>query len=333
MKITFFCRIKNKAALEQNLFYKQDIDILRSMDPDLVIATSYREIDWKSDLIFVWWWTYALVPVSIARLLGKKTIITGTFNYRAPNAPNDYFRRNFVQKFVLKAATLLTNRNVFVSKCEHNEIMKDWSLKNDSYIPHGIYHDKYTFNSERKSNEVLTLCWLHGTNIKRKCIMEILDAAVLVVKDHPDVQFILAGRSGDSVDLLQERIKTLKLENNVCIKTDLTEQEKIILQQNCTIYLQPSHYEGFGVANAEAMSCGTAVIATDAGEVKNVIGDAGVLLPDNEIGTIYSAVTKLLGDKQKRAQYGRLARQRIVDHFTVDMRKGQLLKLIKDLFS
>jgi glycosyltransferase involved in cell wall biosynthesis len=45
---------------------------------------------------------------------------------------------------------------------------------------------------------------------------------------------------------------------------------------NIAIFVQPSHYEGFGLAMAEAMACGACVITCDVGAVKDVVSDCGL---------------------------------------------------------
>ena len=59
MRICFFCKIKDRKLLDTIEFYKTDIDCLKEIDDKMVIATKYSEIDWKADILFVWWWTYA----------------------------------------------------------------------------------------------------------------------------------------------------------------------------------------------------------------------------------------------------------------------------------
>lgn len=138
MKICFFCKISDKSKLFLVEFYNQDINILKKIDSNLTIATKYREIDWSADVIFVWWWTYAFFPVFISRLLRKKLVITGTFNYKCPMAASDYYRRPLLEKLLIKYSIKYANVNILVSKNEYEQIYKDWNLKNMIYSPHCI---------------------------------------------------------------------------------------------------------------------------------------------------------------------------------------------------
>jgi glycosyltransferase involved in cell wall biosynthesis len=58
--------------------------------------------------------------------------------------------------------------------------------------------------------------------------------------------------------------------------------------------LCPSHAEGFGFPVAEAMACGTPVVAYDNTSLPEVVGDAGLLVPDGDLDAMTSAVRSIL---------------------------------------
>lgn len=331
MKITFFCRV-DKKALSIIEFYNQDIEILKSLGHELNLATKYSEIDWKSDIIFIWWWTYAFYPVFIARLLGKKTIITGTFNYLAPEAASDYFRRPFWQRKLIKYSIKNANQNILVSKHEYRLIKKDWKLENLFYSPHTVDTDLYIpNNSQKATNFIFTLIWTGKLNMERKCLSEIVETAKSVTEKHADLKFFIAGRKGDGFEDANNLIIEANLTNKVILLGEISLEEKIKYLQDCTLYLQPSKYEGFGLAMAEAMSCGAPVITSDVGEVKNVIGDAGILLSGHNIKEITTAVETLLGDINLRAKISKAARKRILNNFAINVRKNDFKNIIENL--
>lgn len=63
MRICFYCHLSDSNLLDLVEFYKQDIDALKKLDEKLVIATRYKDIDWSCDILFIWWWSYALYPI------------------------------------------------------------------------------------------------------------------------------------------------------------------------------------------------------------------------------------------------------------------------------
>jgi glycosyltransferase involved in cell wall biosynthesis len=58
----------------------------------------------------------------------------------------------------------------------------------------------------------------------------------------------------------------------------------------------PSRFEGFGFPALEAMRCGTAVIASTAGALPEIVGSAGILLSPDDAGAWSQAMLELAGD-------------------------------------
>lgn len=321
MKICFFCKIKNRKLLDTVEFYKQDIDILKKIDPDLTVATEFSDIDWNADVIFIWWWTYAFFITLFAKIKGVKTCITGTYNYRCPEASRDYFRRPSWQRLLLRLATKLADKNIFVSRLEYEQIQKDWKLNNIVYSPHGIDTEKYSSLTDRTNDFLFTICWMEKENIKRKCILEMIDAIHLLVPEYPEIKLYIAGHKGDSFEFINTYINKKQLQNNISLIGEISTEKKIDYLQNCKIYLQPSRYEGFGLAIAEALSCGAPVITTAVGEVPVVVDNTAILVtPEPE--SIAKAIEKLINRDTR--QLNKNARERIEKNFPLSRREREI---------
>jgi glycosyltransferase involved in cell wall biosynthesis len=63
----------------------------------------------------------------------------------------------------------------------------------------------------------------------------------------------------------------------------------------------PSVYEGFGFPPLEAMAAGVPVVASTAGAVPEIVGDAAVLVTPRDIDGLAAALTSVLGDADLRA--------------------------------
>jgi glycosyltransferase involved in cell wall biosynthesis len=85
------------------------------------------------------------------------------------------------------------------------------------------------------------------------------------------------------------------------------------LYRRATLVVVPSRYEGFGLPAAEAMACGTPVVATDAGALPEVVaaGGGGVLVPRDDADALAKAVLGLLEQPDTRAALAARARSRI----------------------
>jgi glycosyltransferase involved in cell wall biosynthesis len=74
--------------------------------------------------------------------------------------------------------------------------------------------------------------------------------------------------------------------------------------------------EQFGRVLMEAMACGVPVIGSDSGEIPNVIGDAGIIVSENDASALADALTALMRDPARRQQLGQVGRARALAHFS-----------------
>jgi len=98
----------------------------------------------------------------------------------------------------------------------------------------------------------------------------------------------------------------------------LSADELVRLYNRAQILVSPSLYEGFGLPAAEAMACGTAVIATTAGAFPEFIEDGrtGVLVPPGDADALAEAILALLRDPARCRVMGAAASEHIRSHFT-----------------
>jgi D-inositol-3-phosphate glycosyltransferase len=97
-----------------------------------------------------------------------------------------------------------------------------------------------------------------------------------------------------------EKLKRLSVELKV---QDSVKFEGLIKQERLPYYYSaadvcvvPSYYESFGLVALESLSCGTPVVATDVGDMKNIIrpGETGYVAPDNAPEKLAAAIARLL---------------------------------------
>lgn len=72
------------------------------------------------------------------------------------------------------------------------------------------------------------------------------------------------------------------------------------LYYGCMIFCYPSRYEGFGLPPLEAMTCGKAVVVSDASSLPEVVGDAGILVDPDDVQGWSTAVLRLITDEEFR---------------------------------
>jgi len=116
----------------------------------------------------------------------------------------------------------------------------------------------------------------------------------------------------------RERAHKLGVDSRVHITGRIETEDLVRLYASATLVVVPSLYEGFGLPAAEAMACGTPVVASSAGALPEVmaIGGGGVLVPPGDAAALAKAIGTLLEQPAARAEFGARARARIVEAFS-----------------
>jgi glycosyltransferase involved in cell wall biosynthesis len=78
----------------------------------------------------------------------------------------------------------------------------------------------------------------------------------------------------------------------------------------------PSAREGHSFALLEAMGLGLAVVAADSPGMREALGEAGIVVPVGDPAALAHALVLLATDAKRRADLGRLARERVALQFT-----------------
>jgi glycosyltransferase involved in cell wall biosynthesis len=96
---------------------------------------------------------------------------------------------------------------------------------------------------------------------------------------------------------------------------------------------RPNWKEQFGRVLVEAMACGVPVIGSDSGEIPHVIGDAGLIFPEGQVGVLRAHLARLLGDPDLRAELSRRGRARVVERFTQAQVAAQTYRVYRSVLS
>lgn len=332
-KVVFYCRdsLDNIRSME---YYRQDIEALRSLGHEVVVCNRYRDIPLRFDVMYVWWWTYALVPVLLARLLGRPSIVTGVFNFRFENKSHgaDYFARPLYQRLLIRLATQAADANLFVSEREFKEVPPFFKLKRSHYFPCAVGEEYFAANqSSAPRAGLLNIAWSGSENLKRKGVWDILEAMRLLKERGVELHLTLAGKRGEAFPELERRIVELGLQDRVTAVGEVTAAEKLALFGRSKLYLQPSYFEGFGLATAEAMAAGCCVITCDVGEVKNVVADAGLYIRPGQPAELADAVESLMNDESSVENLNAKAARRLKELFSFSRKTATLKTALQDI--
>jgi glycosyltransferase involved in cell wall biosynthesis len=101
------------------------------------------------------------------------------------------------------------------------------------------------------------------------------------------------------------------------------------------IFANSSTSEGISITILEAMAAGLPIVATRVGGTPEVVvhGQTGYLVEAGAPEALAEALTYLLNEPSKRAEFGRVGRQRVEQCFTIDRMVAEYLRLYESLGS
>ncbi len=172
-----------------------------------------------------------------------------------------------------------------------------------------------------------------GTIKKRKNIHGIIKAFVKFNQKYSnDYGLVIAGKYDKNSEYVKEILKNLEnnnLENKILFVNHANDEEIKYLYKNSEIFIFPSILEGFGLPILEAMSCGVPVITSNISSLKEVAGDAALLVNPYNIDKIYGAMVNMASDNNLKNNFIEKGFVRI-KNFSWDKMAKEIIKLFDD---
>ena len=157
-----------------------------------------------------------------------------------------------------------------------------------------------------------------GRLIPEKGVLDL--AAALTGLGHLDWTILAIGR-GPLSGALRRRFNEAKLAGRLRLVEDADHHRVGALLTALDVLVLPSYAtadwaEQFGHVLIEAMAAGCPVVGTASGEIPHVIDDAGIVVPERDIGGLRCALKRLIEDADLRARLAAQGRARVRRHFT-----------------
>lgn len=307
----FFTRKKIEKIINQ-LYADQQIDLLEA--PDWTGITSF--IQPKA------------CPIVI-RLNGSDTYFCDLDN-RAVKWKNKFHEKRALQK----ADALLS-----VSQFTADKTNAIFSLqKQYTIIPNSI--DLASFERNNAIEELPNTILYFGSLIRKKGLLELPLIFNEVIEQNPTAKLVLVGK--DVPDIISSQLSTWKMMQalfsekaiqNVSYLGSVPYNEIQKYINEATVCVFPSFAEALPVSWIEAMAMQKAIVASNIGWATAVIDDKtnGFLVnPKNHV-EYASKINILLSNSKLRQDFGVLAREKVIEKFSISVVAQQSLAFYKFL--
>ncbi len=167
-----------------------------------------------------------------------------------------------------------------------------------------------------------------GQLIERKGLPDLMRAwSRIDATERPDSPILRLAGEGPLLPKIQEWRASLQRPESVEICG--YHEDNLSFYRACSMLVLPSVSEGFGLAAAEASSCGLPVIATDVSSLPEIVvhRDTGLLIPVGSPDALVAAITELLDDPILAGSLGANGRKRIQARFDANETIKHLLEL------
>ena len=286
----------------------------------------WREVR-RADLLLIWFMgRHALLPLLLGRLLGRRVVlVAGGWDVAACPEIGYGLLRSGWRRLLLRPLFRLPQRVVSVSAANQLEawLQADVRRERSTLILHGFPPPPGVngagAGSVAKAEPpiAVTVGEVKAGNLQRKGLLRFLEVARLV----PEVRFQMIGGGGDGTLEELRRIAPANLE----VTGFLPDDELRRRLRAASVYLQLSVHEAFGCAVAEAMQFGCVPVVADRAALPEVVGEAGYVVPLEDLEGAAAAVRAASVDRRRRW----LAAARVAEAFPLSRRRDALLALVR----
>jgi glycosyltransferase involved in cell wall biosynthesis len=142
----------------------------------------------------------------------------------------------------------------------------------------------------------------------RKGYEVLVDAATLLRRDRPDLPafridcYGSTGRDPVLVRSLRSRIVASGLADTVCLCGEADDAALAAAYGAADLFVHTAHFEGYGMAVADALAAGVPVVAAAGGAVGELVPEtAGMLVAPGDATALAAALADAIGDPGRRA--------------------------------
>jgi glycosyltransferase involved in cell wall biosynthesis len=227
-------------------------------------------------------------------------------------------------KLSFSAARII--HNSFASAVEH-EGRLGYRRNGRVILPNGFDTDVFRPSAEariavRKMLHVpddTILVGLVGRYHPQKDHRNFLQAAALVRRTHANVHFLLVG---EGITRTNAHLNRMVHELDLCECAHLVgprDDVDVITAALDVACCSSAYGEGFANVIGEAMSCGVPCAVTDVSDAARIVGDTGKVVAARDSEALARAIGELIDmGSAKRQALGSLARERVIENFSLD---------------
>ena len=201
---------------------------------------------------------------------------------------------------------------ITVSESSRDDICRDFKVPIDKVqiIPLGV--DTRLFRPRPQQPRVKgRIVTVTSADSPLKGLSTLLRAVAKLATER-DARLVVIGSPSSAT---REQVALLALGDRVTFTNGLPDEEYAELLASAEVAVIPSLYEGFSLPAVEHLASGTPLVASRAGALPEVVGDAAVLVEPGDPEELAAALRELLDDATRRAELAARGLARVRERF------------------
>jgi glycosyltransferase involved in cell wall biosynthesis len=162
---------------------------------------------------------------------------------------------------------------------------------------------------------------------------EFLCAARELSKEYSNLKFLVVGEPSRGETEYADKIKLLARDyelNNLIFTGFRSDTPEVLAAMD--IFAFPSHSEAFGIALVEAMAMKKSSVCSNAEGVLDIAvdGETSYLFENKNAADLKAKLKLLIESKEKRVEFGKNARRRVLENFDIKIVTEKVLKIYQE---
>jgi glycosyltransferase involved in cell wall biosynthesis len=197
--------------------------------------------------------------------------------------------------------------------------------------PFGVDMDLFT-PAERGENKTFTIGFI-GRLLPAKGLLVLIDALARIKNDN--WRLLIVG-DGPEREAAERRVSEYELTNRCEFVGAIPYDETPAYFQKLDVLVVPTMTtktirEQFGRVIVEAMACNVPVIGSTCGAIPEVIGEAGIVVRENDSTALASALRRIINDGELQKHLVGAGRRRVEKHYTWERVAEQIFSVYQEV--
>lgn len=205
----------------------------------------------------------------------------------------------------------LADRVLSVSKSDIPIIRRKFGIKDVEWIPNAVDTEQFLHTNDEPSVPLVTYV---GKLEQWKGIDVLMKSFEIIRREVKDAKFLIVGTGS-----LKDKIREVNLPIEFLDFVPYSEMPEVY--QRTSVLVLPSYMEGLPLTCIEALSCQVPVIASDVGDVGEIVldGETGFLTEPGDSKAVASRAVQVLKDKELQRRLGENGRMHVKENYSYDV--------------